>query len=159
MIDTAENWLTRNFYEGLGLPQEAVDWLLDVWRMIQVFDDMADGDSIDRAALNAAIWAAFVTMPANPFYHAHVAVLQPALATAVLKWQASDAAERAGAATPTSFVWRAGYYDLVLLTVLLTKGHATAMQKASAVMQLYGETLDDYLKEFPPCPLPSPPSQ
>jgi len=34
------------------------------------------------------------------------------------------------------------------LVVLLTKGHASAMSQAKAVMHLYGETLHEYLKEF-----------
>ena len=71
-----------------------------------------------------------------------------ALALLVLKWKASDDAERAGQADARSFVWRAAYYDLVLLVVLLTKGHATAMKDAVKVMHLYGETLHEYLKEF-----------
>jgi hypothetical protein len=93
-------------------------------------------------------------MPANPFFLANAAALQASLAQLVLKWQASDDAERQGQADARSFVWRAGYYDLVLLVVLLTKGHADAMKDAKTVMHLYGETLHEYLKEFPPCQIP-----
>jgi hypothetical protein len=78
--------------------------------------------------------------------------LQTGLALLVMKWKASDDAERAGQADARSFIWRAGYYDLVLLVVLLTKGHATAMKDAVKVMHLYGEQLDVYLKEFSLCP-------
>ena len=143
--------LRHHFAKTLDLPPAAVEWLLDVWRMIQMLDDVADGDPVSRDDLNAAIWAALVTMPANPFFLANAAALQTALAQMVLKWQASDDAERQGQADARSFVWRAGYYDLVLLVVLLTKGHADAMKEAKTVMHLYGETLDEYLKEFPPC--------
>jgi hypothetical protein len=78
--------------------------------------------------------------------------LQAGLALLVMKWKASDDAERAGQADARSFIWRAGYYDLVLLVVLLTKGHATAMKNAVKIMHLYGEQLDVYLKEFSLCP-------
>jgi hypothetical protein len=78
--------------------------------------------------------------------------LQTGLALLVMKWKASDDAERAGQADARSFIWRAGYYDLVLLVVLLTKGHATAMKDAVKIMHLYGEPLDVYLKEFSLCP-------
>ena len=135
----------------LDLPSAAVEWLLDVWRMIQMLDDVADGDPVSRDDLNGVIWASLVTMPANPFFLANAAALQTALAQLVLKWQASDDAERQGQADARSFVWRAGYYDLVLLVVLLTKGHADAMKAAKTVMHLYGETLHEYLKEFPTC--------
>ena len=140
--------LRHHFAVTLDLPPAAVEWLLDVWRLIQMLDDVADGDPVSRDDLNGAIWASLVTMPANPFFLANVAALQTGLAALVLKWQASDDAERAGTADARSFMWRAGYYDLVLLVVLLTKGHATAMSQAKTVMHLYGETLHEYLKEF-----------
>jgi hypothetical protein len=66
----------------------------------------------------------------------------------ILKWQASDQAERAGKADAKSFVWRAGYYDVVLMTVALCHGTQRATEAASQVMELYGETLEDYIKEF-----------
>ena len=146
--------LRRHFAETLDLPPAAVEWLLDVWRMIQMLDDVADGDPVSRDDLNGVIWVSLVTMPANPFFLANAAALQASLAQLVLKWQASDDAERQGQADARSFVWRAGYYDLVLLVVLLTKGHADAMKDAKTVMHLYGETLHEYLKEFPPCQIP-----
>jgi hypothetical protein len=146
--------MRQHFTDLLDLPDAAVEWLLDVWRMIQMLDDVADGDAVSRDDLNSIIWASLVTMPANPFFLANAAALQTALAQLVLKWQASDDAERQGQADARSFVWRAGYYDLVLLVVLLTKGHADAMKDAKTVMHLYGETLHEYLKEFSPCQIP-----
>lgn len=147
-MDVAAQSLVIHF-EELDLPPEAAAWLMDVWRLIQMFDDVADDDPVDRPTLDSAVWTALVTMPGNPFYLANYQALQPALATAVLKWQASDLAERSGKADARSFMWRAGFYDLVLLVVLLTKGQANAMNAAIKVMHLYGEQLDDYLKEFP----------
>lgn len=141
------------FADMLDIPAPAVDWLLDVWRMIQMLDDVADGDAISRDDLDGVIWASLVTMPANPFFLANATSLQSALAQMVLKWQASDDAERQNKADARSYMWRAGYYDVVLLVVLLTKGHADAKERAVSVMHLYGETLHEYLKEFQPCPI------
>lgn len=150
-MDEAGQSLAVHF-QNLGLPPDAAGWLLDIWQLIQAWDDVADEDGIERDRLDRAIWASLVTMPANPFYLANAVTLQAGLALLVLKWQASDDAERAGKADARSYMWRAGYYDLVLLVVLLTKGHATAMKDAMTVMHLYGETLHEYLKEFPSCP-------
>ena len=150
-MDEAGQSLAVHF-QNLELPPEAAGWLLDIWQLIQAWDDVADADGIERGRLDRAIWASLVTMPANPFYLANAPALQAALALLVLKWQASDDAERAGQADARSYMWRAGYYDLVLLVVLLTKGHTTAMKQAKTVMHLYGETLHEYLKEFPSCP-------
>lgn len=146
MDDAAKSLVVH--FQALDLPPEAANWLLDVWQLTQTLDDMADGDPVGRDDLNATIWAALITMPANPFYLANATALQSALASLVLKWQASDDAERQGKADARSYMWRAGYYDLILLVVLLTKGHATAMKDAITVMHLYGETLHEYLKEF-----------
>lgn len=146
-MDEAGLSLAEHF-RALGLPPDAGNWLLDIWQLIQAWDDVADDDKIERARLDRAIWASLVTMPANPFYLANAPALQAGLACMVLKWQAADDAERAGEADARSFVWRAGYYDLVLLVVLLTKGYAAAIKDAKTVMHLYGETLREYRKEF-----------
>lgn len=147
MID-AEYWLTENF-KALELPPNAVAWLIDLWHVTQTFDDMADGDAVDRKALDDTIWRCLVDMPANSFFMAHAGQLLPALATAICKWKASDDAEREGYADEKSFVWRAAYYDIVLLTVLLCLGRESAMEKAGAVMALYGESFANYRGEFP----------
>ena len=144
----AEYWLTENFRE-LGLPPDAAAWLLDLWHVTQTFDDVADGDPVDRAALDDTVWRCLVNMPANSFFMANASQLLPALATSICKWKASDDAERSGRADEKSFVWRAAYYDIVLLTVLLCLGRESAMEKAGAVMALYGEDFAKYREEFP----------
>lgn len=144
---TPEKALGDNF-RMFGLLPDAVAWLLDVWHLIQVFDDVADGDVVTREDLDTAVWKCFISFPSNSFYLANVSSLQPALATAILKWKASDEAEREGAAGEMSFVWRAGYYDLVLLVMLLCLGRDAAMSEARVVMSLYGEQFTDYRKEF-----------
>jgi hypothetical protein len=90
-----------------------------------------------------------MTFPTNPFFVANVTALQPAIATAILKWEASHTAEMTGRADERSFAWRASYYDIVLLVVLLCQGYESAMAKAPTVMALYGEKFSDYRAEFP----------
>lgn len=135
--------------EVLELPAPAVLWLLDLWKSIQVLDDLADGDPVDREDLDGAFWRLLVDMPGNPFFQMHSAFLLPALATALLKWKGSDTAERENRADEKSYVWRASYYDIILLTVSLCHGPKIALQAADKVMALYGETFADYRKEFP----------
>jgi len=142
------DWLRLNLQRVLALPAPAIDWLLMLYGAIQVFDDVADGDQVQREDLNAAIWNTLVGMNQNTFWIANSHSLAPVVATMILKWQASDQAERDGKADAKSFVWRAGYYDVVLMTVALCHGTQQATEKAQQVMQLYGEKFDDYLKEF-----------
>lgn len=147
---TAEAHLRKHFMD-LRLPSAAADWLLGVWNAIQVLDDAADNDPIDREDLHRAIYDLFVDLPSNPFFVHNAVALLPALSLMVLKWKASDDAERAECADARSFVWRAGYYDVVLAVVVAAHGRAEALAVAHGVMSMYGETLHEYLKEFPPC--------
>jgi hypothetical protein len=135
-------------FELFALPPDASQWLLDLWHVTQVFDDVADGDLVNRAALDGAIWKGLVGMPANPFFIAHASTLLPLVATAIMKWKASDTAERAGKADEKSFVWRAAYYDVVMCVVMLCHHSESAMALAGDVMALYGEKFSDYRAEF-----------
>ena len=145
---TGIDWLKENLQRVLMLPAPAIEWLLMLYGAIQVFDDVADGDAIERDDLNAAIWNTLVGMSQNTFWIANSQTLTPVVASMILKWQASDQAERNGKADARSFVWRAGYYDVVLMTVALCHGTQRATETAQQVMELYGETLEDYMKEF-----------
>lgn len=144
-----EQSLHQQFLETLNLPAEASQFLLDIWAAIQLFDDVADRDEIARADLDRVIWSLLVGLHGNAFFDAKKMALLPVLATMILKWQASDMVERAGQADARSYVWRAGYYDLVLLVVQLCHGVDVATKLSPLVMQMYGETLSDYLEEFP----------
>jgi len=141
-------WLKENLQRVFMLPTPVVEWLVMVYDAIQVFDDIADGDTVERKDLNATIWNTLVGMHQNQFFITNSHHLVPLLATAIMKWQASDHAERAGDADARSFVWRAGYYDLILMAVSLTHGPGFATKNAHLVMELYGEKFEDYMKEF-----------
>ena len=145
---SAEHWLSENLQKRFNIPDDARAWLLSLWNAIQVFDDMADGDFPDRENLDKAICDTLVLMPANPFFQRHQVALAPLLSVAILKWKASDDAERAGKATETTFVWRAGYYDIVLAVIEIVHGRQVAMDSAQYVAELYGENFSDYQKEF-----------
>ena len=142
------DWLRENLEKSLDLPAPAVDWLMMLYGAIQVFDDVADGDIVKRQDLNATIWNTLVGMNRNIFWLENAQTLTPIVANMILKWQASDQAERAGRADARSFVWRAGFYDVVLMTVALCHGSNHATEVASDVMAIYGEKLEDYLMEF-----------
>lgn len=145
---TARESLQQLFQASLELPPDAAAWLLALWDVIQVFDDVVDNDAVARADLDRAIFTSLVGLPANTFFQTHGTSLLPILATAILKWKASDDAEREGSADEKSFVWRASYYDVVLAVVLLCHGQTAAMGAANHVMKMYGESFADYRKEF-----------
>lgn len=137
----------ENCLEQLNLPPSAVAFLLDLFRIIQAWDDFVDGDDMPRCEKDAAIYASFA-LPANPFYAQNMPILLPLIANQVLKWKAADSAEREGGNLHLAYGWRAGFYDVVLSVVSLVHGPIKAMELASAVMAMYGETFEDYAKEF-----------
>jgi hypothetical protein len=144
----SEEWLRENFVSVFELPNAAVEWLLMLWDAIQVFDDVADGDEVKRNDLDVVIWNTLVGMSQNQFWQANANSLMPVVATMVLKWQASDEAERDGKADAKSYMWRAGYYDVVLMVVTLCHPAKRAKELSRYVMELYGEKFEDYMKEF-----------
>jgi hypothetical protein len=142
----AEQSLRHSFTETLELPPAAVDWLCELWNAIQVLDDVADGDTIERADLDRAIFALLGGMPSNPFYQQHQNWLLPALVQMVMKWMASDIAEREGCADERSYMWRAGYYDVVCLIANIV--HGPSKERSWQALSLYGEACSEYMKEF-----------
>lgn len=140
--------LQANLKTAFDLPDAAVAWLIGMWDAIQFLDDVVDGDVIDRAAQDRAINQLLVALPSNPFFMVNASILLPVVSVQLLKWQASDMAERSGVADAKSYMWRAGYYDLVLMVVQICHGYDAALLAAPSVMTLYGETLAGYLKEF-----------
>ena len=144
---TPKQSLRLNFEKVLELPPDAISWLLDLWHFIQIFDDYADGDPVERNDTYEAAIAVLVKMPANPFFRRHADWLHPQLYQMVMKWAASDIAERSGQADERSFMWRAGYYDVVCQVTGLV--HGSDVEKGYAALRLYGEAMAEYRKEFP----------
>lgn len=142
------NTLESDFRDTFELPEAAVNWLMMMYRSIQVLDDFADGDEVERSTLDRAIYELLIGIPKNTFFRQFDTELLPLVTTMVLKWQASDSAERQGKANEKSFVWRAGYYDLILVVLQICHGMEYAAINSAIVMEMYGEQYSDYMKEF-----------
>lgn len=136
----------RQNLTSMEFPPDAVDWLCDLWRVIQAFDDLADRAAPPLADIYAAGYAALIKMPGNSFFMARAGQLLPVMALQFVKWQVADQAERNGLADERSFVWRAGFYDLVMMVAILCFGPDRAAMMP--ILQMYGETFADYRKEF-----------
>lgn len=142
----SEDTAMANCIASLKLPNDASAWLFTVWKMIQTFDDFADGDTVSRKRLDDVILDSLVRMPGNSFFQRNSSWLLPALMQMVIKWQASDLAERNGKADARSYVWRAGFYDVVCLVATLV--HGPSSELALTALSMYGETFEQYMEEF-----------
>lgn len=137
----AEDHLNTHFKE-LGLPDAARVWLLDLWNVIQVLDDAMDGTPAGPVNVSRAAMAIFWDMPLNPFFRDNYAALQPVLKLQVLKWMAANDVEAQGLPDERSYMWRAGYYDIVLLVCALC-----GCDRGPAALLLYGETFAEYMED------------
>lgn len=141
--------LKTHFEYALNLPSDASSWLVDIFEITQFLDDVVDGDEIERKDANSAIWKILVSAPTNQFFLNNYVLLTPVVANAIMKWQASDAVERDGFADERSYMWRAGFYDVILSVVQICHGATKAIELAPKVMTMYGESYESYKKEFP----------
>lgn len=146
---TEEDVIRKSLTEGLQLPADAVDWLCDLYAVTQVFDDFADGDEVTRPDLNRALHLSLVGFHLNPFFERCKVSLLPVVNLFIMKWQGADQAERAGEADEVSFVWRAGFYDVVTTVFYLCHGREDTEANAKLLMQFYAEKFSDYRQEFP----------
>lgn len=144
---TREQTLIQHF-KSIGLSELGASWLLVLWEMTQTLDDIVDGDEVTRQEKDSLIFNALILYPTHPYFIQHSANLAPVIATSIFKWQASDLAERSGTHNHYSFVWRAAFYDVILMVMCLDCGHNYAMENSHLVMQMIGETYADYQQEF-----------
>lgn len=135
-------------YLSWGLPVDAVTFLGKLWDAIQALDDVKDGDPVKD--VDAAIYTLVFDLPFDPFLARNRVPLAPLMATAYYKWQAANAAEAARdkAQLDKAYVWRASYYDVVLGVAVLCLPPENVQSVANEVMALYGETREEYRREF-----------
>lgn len=145
---SARNILEAYFIEVLDLPENAREWLLGLWDATQFLDDVADKDDVSRDQLNNAVNQLLIQMPANSFFMQHPSQLLASVAVFIAKWQASDHLERSGRADEKSYMWRAGYYDVILVVTILCHGLKTGSDVAADILSLYGESYESYKEEF-----------
>ena len=138
----------KTHFTNLNLPLDAQEYLLGIWHASQFFDDLLDGDPVTRDDVMNTIYYCFSRQNLNPFYLRYISQLVPMQETIIVKWIGSDKAERAKNADARSFVWRASYYDLVVFVTCLCHGMEAATNASDYLLNMYGESLDEYLKEF-----------
>jgi hypothetical protein len=135
-------------FNNLKLPLVAQEWLLDFWDVIQGLDDWRDNDPVDNKEKEKVIYQIMVNMPSNPFFQKYASHLLPIMSSLVLKWIAANKLEDNKEELNKAYMWRAAYYDLVLEVVRLVHGYKEAAIVSDYVAKMYGESFEDYVKEF-----------
>lgn len=133
--------------QQLELSADAGDWVMGMWQAIQFFDDIEDGEFEKARELNLQVLNfLLVDSPTNHFYFQNSLAISSCVAIQLAKWLAANDAENENARDEKSFMWRAGFYDLLLLVVMIDRGRTFANENARAILALYGEALPDYLE-------------
>jgi hypothetical protein len=135
-------------FNNLNLPIDSQLWLSDFWNVIQGLDDWRDNDAVDPVEKEKVIYQVMVAMPSNPFFQKNAQHLLPIMSNLVLKWIAANRLEDNKEELHKAYMWRAAYYDLVLEVVRLVHGYENAALASEYVAKMYGETFEDYVKEF-----------
>jgi hypothetical protein len=135
-------------FNNLKLPLNAQLWLTDFWDVIQGLDDWRDNDTVDATEKEKVIYQVMVALPSNSFFQQHANHLLPIVSNLVLKWIGANRLEDNKEEFHKAYMWRAAYYDLVLEVVRLVHGYAEAAIASEYVAKMYGETFEDYVKEF-----------
>ena len=132
----------------LNLPEPTVRWLSDFWSVIQGLDDWRDNDEVSPQEKEAVIYKVMFLLPNNPFFQYHSKELLPIVSNLVLRWIGANRLEDNREDLHKAYMWRAAYYDLIFEVVRLVHGFEAAANASDFVAKLYGETFEDYVKEF-----------
>jgi hypothetical protein len=116
--------------------------------VIQGLDDWRDNDPVEAREKERVIYLAMVEIPQNPFFQAHSHNLLPITSNLILRWIGANKLEDNREHLHKAYMWRAAYYDLILEVVRLVHGFEAAANASDYIAKLYGETFDDYVKEF-----------
>jgi hypothetical protein len=140
--------MTPELLAPLILPPAAQKWLLDFWNVIQGLDDWRDNDPVEDKEKERVIYQVMVELPQNPFFQAQSHNLLPITSNLILRWIGANKLEDNKEHLHKAYMWRAAYYDLILEVVRLVHGFEGAANASDYVAKLYGETFEDYVKEF-----------
>lgn len=140
--------MTPALLAPLALPSAVQKWLLDFWVVIQGLDDWRDNDPVDAKEKERVIYLVMVEIPQNPFFQAHSHSLLPITSNLILRWIGANKLEDNREHLHKAYMWRAAYYDLILEVVRLVHGFEVAVNASDYIAKMYGETFEDYVKEF-----------
>ncbi len=126
--------------ELLGDP-DAVRMMNDIAAVSHAYDDLIDRDKpMGDDRIHALTWKLLVSLPSNPFYATHEALLRPVLIAGILNWHAANAMEASGDLEELRIAHAIRYSigDVALVAMSITRGPAFAARNARR-MRLLGQ--------------------
>lgn len=130
----------------------AVNFLLTIGEVAEVWDDLIDGDcEVSDDKINRTFTTLLTQLPFNPFFDKYKFQLAPLMVTGINAWQDSnELAKGDETAKAMAYVLRDWYIELVMFVVYLLRGY-DAMRKVSMEARKFfsqHESLQDYMEKL-----------
>ena len=133
----------------LDFNAEAVELNTLLYQVAEAWDDLIDGDAVNADVINATFYAAMVTVPRNPFYQRHFALLNPLVEAAILDWFTANDLEKTRNVDKlrTSYMLRCGLQAVTVMCARILKGVVWA-NAVNMELRTAGDTWAEYAAEF-----------
>ena len=131
--------------------ENAVLFLLEIFNIAEVWDDLIDGDkSVSKASINDAFYSAILTLPANPFYQAYYPQLSGSMVSGIHAWLDANELEKGSDNDKAySYVLRVWYMELITLICQLLHGFDYTRAISIEMRRFFThETLDEYKEQL-----------
>lgn len=133
----------REFLESWFDDEDAIRLIIDLWIVIQAWDDAYDGDPADHVQ---AYEKANLEIPANKWY-------QPCSICFLLnqvhrQWEVANHFEKHKIELDKAYMLRASFYTLVADVYSAIYGREKAIEFAIACWLFYGEKLETFKEEI-----------
>lgn len=136
-------------YNFLMGNKEATDFVLRVYQIFHIWDDLIDKDKeITNEEINKVFWIALIELPDDPFYRANYLMLKPILINSIINWKAANVLEKEKEFN-ISFILRGAYIDILTMCALLVGG-VDHCDKVTPQIRMWehAEGFDNYVNEF-----------
>lgn len=150
-MTTATQVMAQHMHAWFRGDVDAAAFCLDMWNIVQVWDDLVDRDAETPAdVINETFRRAVYTIPTNPFYAAHAHELAPLVHNVVLQWQIANTFEQEREEGDVDRAWmlRAGIYQLFVYVAGLAVDPVWAAVVGPSIWRTYGESLADFHEEM-----------
>ena len=127
--------------------QAAIEFVLAVHEIVELWDDLIDKDPASDDRVNAAFYLALITLPRNRFYQDNLGLLNPLIESAVFDWWTANKFEAERKQLHTAFMLKTGIHTIITMSARIVGGVDWAKQ-VNDDMRSLGETWEQYSKEF-----------
>lgn len=154
MVQDSEEWRkARNakLLDWVG-DQAAVDYLLDMGEIIEVWDDLIDKDKpLSDERINNTFYTLTIKLPQNPFYIAYHKQLGPYLEASYNSFLDSVELEKGSEQDKMfAYVLRFNSMEWVMAVIRITRGAETARKLSMEVRRFFSmyESFDEYVEKL-----------